>query len=96
MLLGLPRLRGLHTAENIATALATVIQKYQINHKLGSLITNNASNNNELYSHLLQSLLVPKKERLRCVSHIINLIVKALIYGKGVSKLKRLLINASN
>ena len=39
---------------------------------------------------------MPKKERLQYVSHIINLIVKALLYGKGVSKLKRSLINASN
>ena len=39
---------------------------------------------------------MPKKERLRCVGYIINLIVKALLYGKGVSKLKRSLINASD
>ena len=36
-----------------------------------------------------------KKERLWCVGYIINLIVKALIYGKGVSKLERLMIGAS-
>ena len=59
-------------------------------------MANNASNNNKLYDHLLQSLLVPKKERLQCVGHIINLIVKALIYGKGVSKLKRLIIGVSD
>jgi len=38
---------------------------------------------------------VAKKERLWCVGYIINLIVKTLIYGKGVSKLKRLIIGAS-
>ena len=37
-----------------------------------------------------------KKERLWCVGYIINLIVKALIYGKGVSKLERLIIGASD
>ena len=37
-----------------------------------------------------------KKERLWCVGHIINLIVKALIYGKGVSKLERLIISVSD
>jgi hypothetical protein len=73
-----------------------VIQKYQFNYKLSSLIADNASNNNELYDYLSQSLLVAKKERLRCVSHIINLVVKALIYGKGVSKLKRSMIGASD
>ena len=30
------------------------------------------------------------------MGYIINLIVKALIYGKGVSKLKRLIIGASD
>ena len=95
VLLGLPRLRGSHSAENVATALASVIQKYQFNHKLGSLMADNASNNNELYDYLSQSLSVAKKERLRCVGHIINLVVKALIYGKGVSKLERSMIGAS-
>ena len=37
-----------------------------------------------------------KKERLWCLGYIINLIVKALIYGKGVSKLKRLIIGTSD
>jgi len=92
----LPRLRGSHTAENIATALAEVIKKYQFNYKLSYLITNNTTNNDDLYNYLSQSLLVPKKERLRCAGHIINLIIKALIYGKGVSKLKRLLISTSD
>jgi len=38
---------------------------------------------------------VAKKEQLWCVSHIINLIIKALIYGKGISKLKCLMISVS-
>ena len=37
-----------------------------------------------------------KKERLWCVGYIINLIVKALIYGKGVSKFKHSMISASD
>ena len=37
-----------------------------------------------------------KKERLWCVSYIINLIIKALIYGKGISKLECLIIGASD
>ena len=57
-------------------------------------MADNASNNNELYDYLSQSLSVAKKERLRCVGHIIDLIVKALIYGKGVSKLERLYLLA--
>jgi len=58
-------------------------------------MADNAGNNNKLYDYLLQSLLVAKKEQLWCVGHVINLIIKALIYGKGVSKLKRLMIGVS-
>jgi hypothetical protein len=39
---------------------------------------------------------VAKRERLRYVSYIINIIVKALIYDKGVGKLERLIISASD
>ena len=34
-----------------------------------------------------------KKEWLWCVSYIINLIIRALIYGKSVNKLKYLIIS---
>jgi len=46
--------------------------------------------------HLSKSLFILKRERLRYISYILNLTVKALIYSKGVSKLKRLLISASD
>jgi len=59
-------------------------------------MADNATNNNKLYKHLSKSLFIPKKERLWCISHILNLIIKALIYGKGVSKLERSLIGASD
>jgi len=32
--------------------------------------------------------------RLRCLGHIINLVIKALLFSKGVSKLKRKLAGA--
>ena len=85
VLLGLLQLWRLHSAENITTALASVIQKYQFDYKLGSLMADNTSNNNKLYNYLSQSLSVAKKEQLWYISHIINLIIKALIYGKGIS-----------
>ena len=59
-------------------------------------MANNATNNDELYKHLSKSLFILKRERLQYISHILNLTIKALIYGKGISKLKRLLISASN
>jgi len=93
---GLPRLRGSHTGENIATSLAAVIQKYQFEHRLGCFMMDNASNNNGLYTQLSRSFPMGQNGRLRCVGHMINLIVKALIYGKGVGKLEKDLIGASD
>jgi hypothetical protein len=85
----------LHFIKNVTTALVLVIQKYQFDYKLGSLIADNASNNNEFYDYFLQSLSVAKNKQLWCVGHIINLIIKALIYSKGISKLKYLMISMS-
>ena len=96
VLLGLPRIRGSHTGENIAQVLAPVLEQYEIQYKLGCLMMDNATNNDELSTHLSRSLPLPPRARLRCVGHIINLIVKALIFGKGISKLERELIGASD
>jgi len=59
-------------------------------------MANNATNNNKLYKHLSKSLFIPKRERLWYIGYILNLTVKALIYGKGVGGLKRLLIGISD
>lgn len=56
----------------------------------------NAINNNKLYTHLSKSLSLPPRARLWCIGHIINLIIKALIFRKGISKLKQKLISASD
>ena len=76
--------------------MAAVIQKYQFKHKLSCLVANNTTSNNKLYKHLSKSLFIPKREQLQYISHILNLTIKALIYGKGVSKLKHLLISVSD
>ena len=59
-------------------------------------MADNTTNNDELYKHLSKSLFIPKRERLRYIGYILNLTVKALIYGKGVGKLKHLLISISD
>ena len=59
-------------------------------------MADNATNNDELYKYLSKSLFILKRERLWCIGYILNLTVKALIYSKGVSKLKHSLISVSN
>jgi hypothetical protein len=97
VLLGLPRLRGSHTGVNIARCLAEVIRKYEIEDKIGCLMMDNASNNDgELIRELAKTISISKRHRLRCSGHILNLVVKALIYGKGIGKFERALIGASD
>ncbi|TKA63486.1 hypothetical protein B0A49_13143, partial [Cryomyces minteri] len=95
-LLGLPRLRGSHSGVNIAETLATIIQKYDISYKLGYFQMDNASNNNTCIDHLATLLPLPMKARLRCMGHIINLVVQAILFGKGINTFKRELLGCSD
>ncbi|TKA67460.1 hypothetical protein B0A49_09354 [Cryomyces minteri] len=95
-LLGLPRLRGSHSGVNIAETLATIIQKYDISFKLGYFQMDNASNNNTCIDHLATLLPLPMKAHLRCMGHIINLVVQAILFGKGINTSKRELLGCSD
>ena len=79
--LGLPRIPGSHSSGNIANCLARTINDYQLTSNLGLFQMDNASNNNTCMEQLM--LLVPEissQARLRCLGHIINLVVKAIIW----------------
>ncbi len=57
----------------------------------------NAGDNDTCIETLAQFFDIDqKKQRLRCIGHIINLIVKAILFGDGVSKLQRQLCGASD
>jgi hypothetical protein len=96
-LLGLPRLRGSHSGENIAGCLASVIKKYEIEHKLGCFMMDNAKDNDTCMKELAKSLPIDtQRQRLRCAGHIIHLVVKALLFGKGVNKFQRELLGCND
>jgi len=58
----------------------------------------NAGDNDTLLEAITDIIpgINPNWSRLRCIGHIINLIVKALLFGKGVSKLQREIAGASD
>ena len=58
----------------------------------------NAGDNDTLIEAVAERIpgINPKWSHLRCAGHIINLIVKALLFGKGVSKLQRQIAGASD
>ena len=96
-LLDLPPLKGPHSGENIARALSVVIDFYDISTVLGFFMMDNASNNDTCIQELAKKYpAVKPQSRLRCVGHMLNIIVKALLFGQGVSKLEQQLRGASD
>jgi len=87
-LLGLRRMYEAHTGENQSQILFTVLQEYSLVHKIGYFTLDNATNNDSALLHLSQQLkdmgikFDPIESRLRCVGHVINLVVKAFLYGQ--------------
>ena len=86
-LFGMQRLRGAHTGENMAEAVVSVIEEYSLQSKFGYFMLDNAPTNDVCVRHLCEKLQVDStvKEhsarRLRCTGHVINLVVKAFLFG---------------
>lgn len=96
-LLDLLPLKGPHSGENIAKVLSTVIESYDISAIIGFFMMDNASNNDTCIEELAKQYpTITQQSRLRCIGHILNLIVKALLFGEGVSKLEKELCGASD
>ena len=97
VLISLLRVIGPHSGKNIATYIKKVIDCYELGSKLGYFVLDNASTNDICLEAL--ALWFPidvNKRRLRCISHIINLVVRAVIFGENVSKFKDELRGASD
>jgi hypothetical protein len=83
IVLGLPELTESHTGRNIAAEIIKVIREYGIGHKLGYFTLDNASNNDSSMEWIGQEFEFEwKQRRVRCIGHIINLVVRALLFGK--------------
>ncbi|KAM4061276.1 transposase-like protein [Hirsutella rhossiliensis] len=83
IILGLPELRESHTGENIASQVAEVIESFEIQDKIGYFTLDNAKNNDTAVAALGHVFnFEGKQRRVRCFGHIINLVAKALLFGK--------------
>jgi hypothetical protein len=71
---------GSHTGEVLKTALNEIFDTWEISDKVHFLITDNASNIVKAAELLNQSN--PDIKHVRCVGHIINLIVKKFSFIK--------------
>jgi hypothetical protein len=79
-----------HTRAAQAFVILRVLDKFSIASKFGCFVGHNASNNNnsELINGLNKhkDININSNDRIRCAGHIISLVVKATLYGRGVSK----------
>src|SRR5437667_308589 len=89
-LIGLPCLLGIHTGKNLYSCIKLVIEYYNIGNKLGCFMMDNAGDNNDLMELLANDfeMIDPDRDCLHCTGHIINLIVKAILFRNGISKLQ--------
>lgn len=89
VLLGLRRLRGTHSGQNIAEAVLEVIRTYELaGNQIGWCVLDNASSNDTCVKELLKALNINdtvEHRRLRCLGHVINLAAKAFFFGSDLN-----------
>ena len=88
LLAGMKRVKGAHTGENIAEVVIPIIEMMISSNQLGFFIGDNAGSNDTviraILAHLLPDLKDPDFRRVRYLGYIINLAVKAFLFGKDV------------
>jgi len=96
-LLGFKRVCGKKSGLAVADIITDVIDDYEVGQSLGAFMMDNAKDNDTALKELANRFSINVDyARLRCLGHIINLVVKALLFGEGVSKLERQLAGASD
>jgi hypothetical protein len=96
-LLGLKRVFGAHSGENLAAVLHNVVNEFEVSASLGYFTADNADSNDCAIEELLKPLL-PKEDpaalrrlrRIRCGNHVLNLGATAFLDGKLKDILKGL------
>lgn len=97
VLVGLPRLFGHHSGENIASTVCKVLDEYEITDKVSCFMMDNASNNGTMIDAVIKRIpSLKRRARLRCVGHIFNLIVKAILYGRGITDFEKRILGCSD
>ena len=98
VLLAFRNLVGDHSGGAQAAVILDVIRQYNFETRFNCFIGDNATSNDaSLYDGLTEGsdiLNLDSRHRLRCTGDIINLIVKATLYGDGVSRFEEALAEA--
>ena len=95
-LLGLRRFHRSQTGINQAEPFWQVIKFYELETKIGYFTHNNGSNNDtalvQIGAYLAEGGIKfdPQERQLRCFGHVINLVVKAFLWGVDTEVLEEL------
>lgn len=87
-LLALRRQFGTHSGENLAASLVHIIQEWEIEGRVRSVISDNLAANDTCLYYMYKQLdpsmrLVDiKARRMRCYGHILNLVARAFLFSK--------------
>lgn len=97
VLLALPHIEGKHDGENQAESILKAADRYGIKGQLGTFTMDNASNNDTMVAALHgQVPTITCEHRLCCSGDIINLVVKALLYGEKITDFNKEIIECSD
>ena len=90
MLLAIPAICGRHTGDNLANEVAEALAEWDIqSDRLGYMVFDNASNSNTAMVALGNEFgFEPEERRLRCLGHIIHLVVKKLIFAEAAEAIE--------
>lgn len=87
-LLALRRQLGSHGGENLAVTLLEVVDEWQIQDRIGCIVSDNATTNDCCLQHLYKTIdpeMRPadiRARRMRCYGHVLNLVARAFLYGE--------------
>jgi hypothetical protein len=91
-LLSIRRFVGTHSGINQANHFLTTVEEYGVMHSIGKFNVDNASNNDTALVEISRRIqekgypsFDPVTDRLRCFGHVLNLVVKAFLWGNNVT-----------
>jgi len=88
VLLGMKRLYGAHSSENIAVLVIQTLQAYHLEKRLGFCVMDNATDNDtslatiEVFLFSIGVKWSGTEHRFRCFGHVINLVINAFTANK--------------
>ncbi|KAF5229463.1 hypothetical protein FANTH_14197 [Fusarium anthophilum] len=102
-LLSLPEIRHSHSSEHQSRIIFSILDIYDIANQLGCHTGDNAASNDTCLQHLSTRLRQdrninwdPKRHRIRCILHVINLSLQAFLFASSREALQVALDDASD